>query len=242
MRKVVNFGSCWDKEVECEMPSSCQATWWGYIKSKNSISCFLSFSFSPSLFLMEQPACQHSSVVEQHCHLVVLWDSTPPPPFRCREKRLAIKSCCIIHALFNLKIYISSYRQAIFYIFSQSDLFLRKLASISRYVFFIAQECAVNFLDCSEFACKPAGQISLFLLSATCKANKLCSLECWLQNQVCSVQHSMFVGHICLAWLCFRKLFLSNNDSIRFCYIIASCSSLLLFSSQYFNAQTIWHC
>lgn len=62
MSKVVNFGSCWDKEVECEMPSSSQDAWWGYKRAKKkSLSCFLSF-FSPSRTFSPGPTFTSSKV------------------------------------------------------------------------------------------------------------------------------------------------------------------------------------
>lgn len=74
MSKVVNFGSCWDKEVECEMPSSSQDAWWGYITAKKKIPLLLSvFLLSiPHFFPWTSLHVIKSLVMEQHCHLVAL--------------------------------------------------------------------------------------------------------------------------------------------------------------------------
>lgn len=46
MSKVVNFGSCWDNEVECEMPSSSQDTRCGYIRADKIPPLLSGFLFS----------------------------------------------------------------------------------------------------------------------------------------------------------------------------------------------------
>lgn len=97
MCKVIICWCCWDKVLECEMPSSNQATWWGYIKSKRPslLSIFLLFLFPSS---WSRQHVDKGKVVEQHCHLVFVRDKNSST--QCRERSVPMKSCCIIHALF----------------------------------------------------------------------------------------------------------------------------------------------
>lgn len=187
------------------------------------LSVFLLLSV-PLCFSWTSQHVNTSSVVEQHCHLVVLWGSNPHPNVGREDLQWS-------HAVLSMHYLILNYTLAhnikffffffprLTYILESLHLLVDMFFSLHRNVLIcvqwtslIPQRLFINQLDRCPFSFsqerpKPSNFV-VWVLSAEYKFA--------VYSTVC-----LTLGHICFLWLYVRKLYLYNNDGISSCYIIA---------------------